>query len=72
MDSSRAKEKPFDFHVSRSGVARGWREAVRTMATGEKALVGVPPSAAYADRGVPHKVPKHSALVFELEVLEVW
>ena len=43
MDSSTAKEKPFDFHITRSGVARGWADAVRTMRVGEKALVGVAP-----------------------------
>ena len=72
MDSSTDKDKAFDFHITRSGVARGWREATRTMRVGEKATVAVAPHAAYAERGVPDKVPPNSALVFDVEILEVW
>ena len=42
------------------------------MKAGEKAIVAVAPHAAYADHGVPDKVPRHSPLVFEVEVLEIW
>ena len=58
--------------LTRSGVARGWREATRTMRVGEKATIAVAPHAAYAERGVPDKVPPHCALVFDVEILEVW
>ena len=58
--------------MTRSRVARGWREATRTMRVGEKATIAVAPHAAYAERGVPDKVPKNTALVFDVEVLEVW
>ncbi|KAJ8612342.1 hypothetical protein CTAYLR_008367 [Chrysophaeum taylorii] len=69
IDSSRG---PFDFHVSRTPVAKGWREATLTMRVGEKARIAVPAHAAYADRGVKGKVPPNSPLVFDVELLRIW
>ena len=43
-----------------------------SMRVGERALVAVPPHAAYRERGVPNKVPPHTALVFDVELLECW
>lgn len=72
IDSSVDKEAPYDFHLTRSRVAQGWRDAMLTMRVGEKARIAIPPHAAYADRGVRGKVPPNSALVFDVELLEVW
>ena len=47
-------------------------EAIKSMQVGERALVAVPPHAAYRERGVPNKVPPHTALVFDVELLECW
>lgn len=72
IDSSLDKGHPLDFHLTHATVAKGWREAIRTMRTGEKARIAVPPHAAYADRGVEGKVAPNSALVFEVQLLELW
>lgn len=72
IDSSIDKGRPYDFHVTHSHVAKGWRDAMLTMRIGEKARIAIPPHAAYGDRGVEGKVPPNSALVFDVELLEVW
>ena len=72
MDSTRDKREPLAFRLGRRGVVRGFQEAIMSMRVGERALVAVPPHAAYRERGVPNKVPPHTALVFDVELLECW
>jgi len=72
VDSSRDKERPMDFHMTSTNLAKGWVDAIRTMVVGEKARVVVPPAAAYRSRGVQGKVPPDTALIFDVELLMVF
>ena len=47
MDSTRDKREPLAFRLGRRGVVRGFQEAIMSMRVGERALVAVPPHAAY-------------------------
>jgi FKBP-type peptidyl-prolyl cis-trans isomerase FklB len=69
FDSSAARGKPATFHVAR--VIKGWREALLLMREGAKWELFIPPELAYGKRGRPGKVPPNSALLFEVELLEV-
>ena len=69
FDSSVGKA-PFKFHLGLMEVIKGWDIAVATMTVGEKALVHIPPSYAYGDRGIG-PIPPKAELTFEIELLEV-
>ena len=53
-----------------AGVIAGWTEALQLMNCGSKWRLYVPSELAYADQAVV-TIPAHSALVFDVELLEV-
>ena len=69
FDSSYERGKPATFQVKR--VIKGWREALQLMKEGAKWEVFIPPELAYGKRGRGKIIPPNSALVFEVELLEV-
>lgn len=65
VDASYAKGAPATLQFD--GVIRGWQEALRDMAPGEKRRLWVPADLAYGnDPGQPH-----GPMVFEVELLEI-
>ncbi len=62
-------DKPFTTPVT--GVIPGWQEALQMMTVGSKWQIVVPPSLAYGDEGAPPTIPPNSALIFELELVEI-
>jgi len=52
-------------------VIRGWDEGVLTMSIGEKAVLHISADYGYGSTGVPGYIPPHSALDFEVELLEI-
>ena len=69
FDSSVGK-KPFKFHLGMMEVIKGWDIAVAAMTVGEKAIVHIPHTYAYGDRGVG-PIPPKAPLTFEIELVEV-
>ena len=69
FDSSVQRGKPATFSLRR--VIKCWTEGVQTMKVGGKSRLGCPPDLAYGDRGSPPRIPPGSALVFEVELLEI-
>ena len=69
FDSSYERGKPAAFQVKK--VIKGWREALPLMKEGAKWELFIPPELAYGKRGRPKTIPPNSALVFEVELLEV-
>jgi len=69
FDSSYRRNQPATFKLQ--GVIRGWSEALALMAVGSKWELFIPPDLAYAERGAGNRIPPNSALVFEVELLEV-
>lgn len=69
FDSSLQAGEPRSFRVNQ--VVPGWTEALSRMKVGDKWKIFIPPNLAYGDRGFPPVIPPNSALVFEMELLEV-
>uniref|UniRef100_A0A7S0HTS0 peptidylprolyl isomerase n=1 Tax=Hanusia phi TaxID=3032 RepID=A0A7S0HTS0_9CRYP len=69
FDSSRAREKEFNFVLGAGGVIKGWEEALPMMKVGETAKVVVDPELGYGKKGMPPKIPPDATLEFEIEVL---
>src|SRR5690606_9507983 len=60
---------PFTTPVN--GVIPGWQEALQMMPVGSKWQIVVPPELGYGAQGSPPAIPPNTALVFELELLEI-
>lgn len=68
FDSSLARGEPAEFPVT--GVIPGWVEALQLMPVGSKWKLYIPHDLAYGDRGAG-SIPPFSALVFEVELLDI-
>lgn len=69
FDSSVLRDQPAEFPVS--GVIAGWTEALQLMPVGAKWKLYVPHHLAYGERGAGASIPPYSALVFEVELLDI-
>ena len=70
FDSSRDRNKPYDFPLGQGQVIKGWDEGIALMNVGGRATLIIPSGIAYGaeDKGV---IPPYSTLVFDVELLEV-
>ncbi len=68
FDSSVDRGEPIEFAVT--GVISGWTEALQLMTVGDKWKLYIPSEHAYGERGRPG-IPPNSALIFEVELLEI-
>jgi FKBP-type peptidyl-prolyl cis-trans isomerase FklB len=62
-------EKPFTTPVNQ--VIPGWQEALQLMEVGAKWQVFIPPDLAYGAQGSPPAIGPNTALVFDLELVEI-
>ncbi len=69
FDSSYARGKPASFAVNK--VIKGWTEALQLMKEGDKWQLAIPPQLAYGESGAPPVVPPNSALIFDVELIQV-
>ncbi len=69
FDSSVDRGEPATFGVSQ--VIAGWTEALQLMKVGDKWRLFIPPDMAYGEASPTPAIPPNSALVFEVELLEV-
>ena len=69
FDSSYSRGKPATFGVGQ--VIPGWTEALQLMKEGDKWEIYIPSKLAYGERGAGGKIPSHSALIFEVELISV-
>ena len=69
FDSSVDRGEPATFGVSQ--VIAGWSEALQLMKVGDKWRLFIPPDMAYGEASPTPAIPPNSALVFEVELLEV-
>jgi FKBP-type peptidyl-prolyl cis-trans isomerase len=70
FDSSRDRNKPFDFVLGQGNVIKGWDEGIALMNVGGKATFIIPSNMAYGDRNMGN-IPPFSTLVFDVELLDV-
>ena len=69
FDSSVQRGTPAEFPVG--GVIAGWTEALQLMPVGSKWRLFIPHNLAYGERGAGGDIAPYSALVFEVELLEI-
>ncbi|MBS0969214.1 peptidylprolyl isomerase [Chimaeribacter arupi] len=69
FDSSVERGQPAEFPVS--GVIPGWIEALTLMPVGSKWQLYIPHNLAYGERGAGASIPPYSALIFDVELLEI-
>ncbi|KAF9919379.1 FK506-binding protein 2A [Lobosporangium transversale] len=62
---------PFTFNLGEGSVIQGWDQGLRGMCVGEKRKLIIPSDLAYGDRAAGAHIPANSALVFEVELLEL-
>lgn len=69
FDSSVQRGQPIDFPVG--GVIAGWTEALQLMPVGSKWRLYIPHNLAYGERGAGPTIAPYSALIFDVELLEI-
>jgi FKBP-type peptidyl-prolyl cis-trans isomerase len=69
FDNSYKRGQPLTIPVS--GVIRGWTEALELMPVGSKWRLFIPSDLGYGDRGAGGAIPGGSALIFEIELLNI-
>jgi FKBP-type peptidyl-prolyl cis-trans isomerase FklB len=69
FDSSVERGEPATFPVG--GVIKGWQEGIPLMSVGAKYRFYIPNNLAYGMQAPSPKIPAGSALIFEVEVLEI-
>ena len=69
FDSSYKRGTPATFPVT--GVIKGWIEALQLMNVGDKFELAIPSELAYGKRGSGSKIGPDTALLFDVELLEI-
>ena len=69
FDSSVERNEPITFPVT--GVIPGWTEALKLMEVGSKWKIYLPANIAYGEQGAGGKIGPNSALIFEVELLDI-
>jgi len=69
FDSSRRRGEPTTFPLN--AVISGWTEGLQLMSVGSTYKLYLPAKLAYGDRGAPPKIGPGTALIFEVELLDI-
>jgi FKBP-type peptidyl-prolyl cis-trans isomerase len=71
FDSSRDRNRPFEFNLGAREVIRGWDKGVVGMKEGGIRKLTIPPDLGYGDKATG-TIPANSTLIFEVELIKVY
>lgn len=71
FDSSRDRNRPFEFNLGAGEVVKGWDKGVKGMRVGGKRKLIIPPELGYGSKKVGN-IPADSTLIFEVELLKIY
>lgn len=66
----RSRDQPLSFTLGSGQVIKGWDQGLLGMCVGEKRRLVIPSDLAYGERSMG-KIPAHSTLVFEVELMKI-
>jgi len=70
FDSSIPRGEPLDFQIGTGRVIKGWDQGIVGMKVGGKRTLIIPAELAYGAKAMPG-IPANSALIFDVELMEV-
>ncbi|MGE8794713.1 FKBP-type peptidyl-prolyl cis-trans isomerase [Leptospira terpstrae] len=71
FDSSRDRNRPFEFNLGAGEVVKGWDKGIKGMRVGGKRKLIIPPELGYGSKKVGN-IPADSTLIFEVELLKIY
>ncbi len=71
FDSSLDRGEPFSFSLGAGRVIKGWDEGFQKLKIGDHAMLIIPPSIGYGERGAGGVIPPDATLIFIVEVIGI-